>query len=121
LLERISYVNIIQTVFSNRRKKEMVAIIDLRSPILSIIRGGAQTIDDAIAMARAAVKEEITAIIATPRHKNGKYTSPKSSVIAAISQFNEKLQNCGAPLGGTKKSAFMATYCKVRSKINCCF
>jgi protein-tyrosine phosphatase len=80
----------------------MAAIIDPRSPILPIIRDGAQMMDDAIAMARAAVKEGITAIIATPRHKNGKYTSSKSSVVVAISQFNERLQERGVPLGGTR-------------------
>jgi tyrosine-protein phosphatase YwqE len=66
-------------------------------------------IDD-IAMASDAVKEGITAIIATLLHKNEKYTSPKSPIIAAISQFSETLQDRGVPLGRTRSLHSLATY-----------
>ncbi|WP_374719026.1 CpsB/CapC family capsule biosynthesis tyrosine phosphatase, partial [Parageobacillus toebii] len=56
-------------------------MIDIHSHILPGVDDGAQTIDDAIAMARAAVKEGITTIIATPHHKNGSYDNPKQSII----------------------------------------
>jgi tyrosine-protein phosphatase YwqE len=41
-------------------------VIDIHNHILPGVDDGAQTIDDAIAIARAAVKEGITTIITTP-------------------------------------------------------
>ncbi|EZP75271.1 protein-tyrosine-phosphatase [Parageobacillus genomosp. 1] len=73
-------------------------MIDIHSHILPGVDDGAQTIDDAIAMARAAVKEGITTIIATPHHKNGKYDNPKAAVIASVTQLNEALQQHHIPL-----------------------
>jgi protein-tyrosine phosphatase len=85
-------------VFSISKNKEEWAMIDIHSHILSGIDDGAQTIDDAIAMARDAVKEGITTIIATPHHKNGRYENPKQSIIASVKQLNEIIKQHDIPL-----------------------
>jgi protein-tyrosine phosphatase len=73
-------------------------MIDIHSHILPSVDDGAQTIDDAIAMARAAVKEGITTIIATPHHKNGSYDNPKPSIIALAAQLNDAIKQHNLPL-----------------------
>lgn len=73
-------------------------MIDIHSHILPGVDDGAQTIEDAIAMARAAVKEGITTIIATPHHKNGKYDNPKHSIITLAAQLNDIMKQHDIPL-----------------------
>jgi protein-tyrosine phosphatase len=73
-------------------------MIDIHSHILPGVDDGAQTIDDAIAMARAAVKEGITTIIATPHHKTGSYDNPKPSIIALAAQLNDAIKQHNLPL-----------------------
>ena len=46
-------------------------MIDIHSHILLSVDDGVKTLDDAIEMAKAAVAEGITTIIATPHHRNG--------------------------------------------------
>jgi protein-tyrosine phosphatase len=73
-------------------------MIDIHSHILPGVDDGAQTIDDAITMARAAVKEGITTIIATPHHKNGSYDNPKQSIITRAAQLNDIMKQHDIPL-----------------------
>ncbi|MGG3907178.1 tyrosine-protein phosphatase [Geobacillus stearothermophilus] len=73
-------------------------MIDIHSHILPGVDDGAQTMDDAIAMAKAAVDEGITTIIATPHHRNGKYDNPAPNVITAVQRLNEQLQQNQIPL-----------------------
>jgi protein-tyrosine phosphatase len=67
-------------------------MIDIHSHILPSVDDGAQTIDDAIVMAKAAVAEGITTIIATPHHRNGTFENPKETIIERVSALNEALQ-----------------------------
>lgn len=73
-------------------------MIDIHSHILPGVDDGAQTMDDAIAMARVAVKEGIKTIIATPHHKNGSYDNPKSSIIALAARLNDVIKQHDLPL-----------------------
>ncbi|WPZ18255.1 CpsB/CapC family capsule biosynthesis tyrosine phosphatase [Geobacillus subterraneus] len=67
-------------------------MIDIHTHILPGIDDGAATVEDAIAMAQAAVKEGITTIIATPHHQNGNYDNPKPSILALAAELNDELK-----------------------------
>ncbi|MEW8970787.1 MAG: CpsB/CapC family capsule biosynthesis tyrosine phosphatase [Mesobacillus sp.] len=73
-------------------------MIDLHCHILAGIDDGAQTLEDSIEMARAAVTEGIDMIIATPHHKNGRYENSKQSIIEKTNQLNEVLTREDIPL-----------------------
>jgi protein-tyrosine phosphatase len=68
-------------------------MIDIHSHILPGIDDGAQTMQDSIDMAKAAVAEGIHTIIATPHHNNGKYENRKSDILALVSKLNETLKS----------------------------
>jgi protein-tyrosine phosphatase len=73
-------------------------MIDIHSHILPGVDDGAQTIDDAIAMAHAAASEGITKIIATPHHKNGNYENPKQKILQHVDRLNAVLKERNIPL-----------------------
>lgn len=73
-------------------------MIDIHCHILPGIDDGAATIEDSLAMARAAVKEGITTIIATPHHKNNQFINPKSSIITKVNDLNTVLKQENIPL-----------------------
>ncbi|MGN7938761.1 CpsB/CapC family capsule biosynthesis tyrosine phosphatase [Virgibacillus sp. 6R] len=73
-------------------------MIDIHSHILPGIDDGAQTVEDSIKMAKLAVEEGITKIVATPHHQNGKYTNPKADIIKRVSELNQILQKENIPL-----------------------
>ncbi|SLL33518.1 Tyrosine-protein phosphatase YwqE [Mycobacteroides abscessus subsp. abscessus] len=73
-------------------------MIDIHCHILPGIDDGAATIEDSLAMARAAVKEGITTIIATPHHKNNKFINPKSSILTKVNDLNTVLKQENIPL-----------------------
>ncbi|MDQ0226804.1 tyrosine-protein phosphatase [Metabacillus niabensis] len=73
-------------------------MIDIHSHILPGIDDGAQTVEDAINMAKLAVEEGITKIIATPHHQNGKYINKKQDIIERVMNLNEILQKENIPL-----------------------
>jgi protein-tyrosine phosphatase len=73
-------------------------MIDIHSHILPGVDDGAKTIEDAIAMAGAAVSEGITKIIATPHHKNGNYENPKQKILQHVGQLNAVLKEQNIPL-----------------------
>lgn len=73
-------------------------MIDIHSHILPGIDDGAQTIEDSIEMAKAAVNEGITTIIATPHHKNNQFTNLKSSILTKVNDLNTVLKQENIPL-----------------------
>lgn len=70
-------------------------MIDIHCHILPGIDDGAQSLEDTINMARAAVEEGIHTIIATPHHKNSKYENPKELIIPKVEEVNQVLTNEG--------------------------
>jgi protein-tyrosine phosphatase len=73
-------------------------MIDVHCHILPGVDDGAQSVEDSLEMARVAVGEGITAIVATPHHKNGRYENPRSMILNACEQLNNKLQEEGISL-----------------------
>ncbi|WP_087974153.1 tyrosine-protein phosphatase [Oceanobacillus rekensis] len=73
-------------------------MIDIHSHILPGIDDGAKTEEDSIEMAKAAVAQGITAIIATPHHKNGKYENDRNSIVNHVAILNKLFNNENIPL-----------------------
>lgn len=73
-------------------------MIDIHAHILPGIDDGAKDEQEAILMARAAVEEGITAIIATPHHANGRYDNPGHEIKNRIHAFNLMLKDHGISL-----------------------
>lgn len=73
-------------------------MIDIHTHILPGLDDGAQTWEDALNMARAAVAEGITTVIATPHHANGVYLNKAEAVRAQAELFRERLAAEGIPL-----------------------
>ncbi|PMC37365.1 tyrosine protein phosphatase [Bacillus sp. UMB0899] len=73
-------------------------MIDIHSHILPGVDDGAQTIEDAIKLAKEAVSEGITKIIATPHHHNGKYTNKKEVILSKVVELNDILHQENIPL-----------------------
>src|SRR5690606_20726012 len=59
--------------------------------ILPQVDDGACNLDEAIDMARAAVKDGIRTVIATPHHQNGRYYNEKQAIRAQVEALNEAL------------------------------
>ena len=76
----------------------MFNLIDIHCHILPGIDDGAKTIEDSIDMAKTAVADGITTIIATPHHQNGRYINGKSSIIERIKEVNDQLTQHNIPL-----------------------
>jgi protein-tyrosine phosphatase len=73
-------------------------MIDIHSHILPGLDDGAANWQDTLNMARAAVAEGITTIIATPHHANGRYTNIAFEVAEHTHRINERLQTAGVPI-----------------------
>jgi protein-tyrosine phosphatase len=67
------------------------ALIDLHCHILPGVDDGAQTLEDSIAMARQAVANDISTIIATPHHFNGIYTNHREEVVKKVEELQQEL------------------------------
>ncbi|WP_257348281.1 tyrosine-protein phosphatase [Pseudalkalibacillus decolorationis] len=67
-------------------------MIDIHCHILPGIDDGAQTVEDSIEMARAAIDEGITTIIATPHH-NSHYQNYGSTILDKVVQLNDVLNH----------------------------
>lgn len=76
----------------------MNVVIDIHSHILPGVDDGAQTEEDSLTMAHAAVKNGIHTIIATPHHKNGHYDNEKDSIVKYVELLNELLKRENIPL-----------------------
>lgn len=73
-------------------------MIDIHSHILPGIDDGAQTMKDSIEIAKAAVNEGITTIIATPHHKNNQFNNLKPSILTKVKDLNTVLKQENIPL-----------------------
>jgi len=73
-------------------------MIDIHTHILPGIDDGAANWNDAMNMARAAVAEGITTIIATPHHANGRYHNTAVEVVEHVRHMNEQFKVMGVPL-----------------------
>lgn len=73
-------------------------MIDLHCHILPSIDDGAKSIEDSIDMAREAVAEGITHIVATPHYKNGHWDNEKKDILLLVDELQEELDARGIPL-----------------------
>ncbi|WP_059173408.1 tyrosine-protein phosphatase [Bacillus sp. FJAT-27445] len=73
-------------------------MIDIHCHILPGVDDGAKSIRESLEMARTAVSEGIKTIVATPHHKNNRYTNPKQSILEQVSDLNNHLQMAQIPL-----------------------
>lgn len=73
-------------------------MIDIHCHILPDIDDGAQTLKESMEMAKLAVQEGITSIIATPHHKNGNYENTKRVILQKVEELNTILEMGEIPL-----------------------
>ncbi|MFG6496233.1 tyrosine protein phosphatase [Fictibacillus sp. UD] len=73
-------------------------MIDIHSHVLPGIDDGAETIEQAVAMAKVAVEEGITHLYATPHHRNGRYENERSAILEHVAHLNTELQQRKIPL-----------------------
>ncbi|NMD70163.1 tyrosine protein phosphatase [Bacillus sp. DNRA2] len=73
-------------------------MIDVHCHILPNVDDGAENIQASMAMAREAVRQGITTIIATPHHKNNQYENPKPQILTKVTELNQALANEKIPL-----------------------
>jgi protein-tyrosine phosphatase len=59
---------------------------------------GAKDLQESVEMAKMAVAEGITHIVATPHHNNGQYSNSKQQIIAKVRELQEALQKENIPL-----------------------
>ncbi|SEM93610.1 tyrosine-protein phosphatase [Lihuaxuella thermophila] len=73
-------------------------MIDLHCHILPGLDDGAQTMVEALEMARIAVADGITDIVATPHTHDGIYKNLSKEVLKAVDEFQSVLDRKGIPL-----------------------
>ncbi|MGZ4135512.1 MAG: tyrosine-protein phosphatase [Tumebacillaceae bacterium] len=73
-------------------------MVDLHCHILPGLDDGAQSLEDALEMARLAVEDGITDIVATPHTHDGIYLNRQSDVLTAVEQFQRALDEHEIPL-----------------------
>lgn len=73
-------------------------MIDIHSHILPKVDDGADSFEEALQIAKAAVSEGITTLIATPHHQNGKYINNKQSILEKVEELNLVLKKEDVPL-----------------------
>lgn len=73
-------------------------MIDIHSHILPGVDDGAKTEEDSIAMAKAAVEEGISTIIATPHHRNRMFDNYKEEIVTNVAILNDLLKERNIPL-----------------------
>lgn len=73
-------------------------MIDIHCHILPGLDDGASNLAESLTMAQYAVNEGIHTIVATPHHKNNRYTNVAEDIISNVEYFNEKLQQKNIPL-----------------------
>ncbi|QFT90697.1 Tyrosine-protein phosphatase YwqE [Bacillus sp. THAF10] len=73
-------------------------MIDIHCHILPSVDDGARHMTESLEMARAAAKEGITAIIATPHHNNGQFMNPKEEVLEKVKELNNRIAKEGIDL-----------------------
>lgn len=73
-------------------------MIDIHSHILPGVDDGAKTEEDSIAMAKAAVEQGISTIIATPHHRNRRFDNYKEEIVTNVAILNDLLKERNIPL-----------------------
>jgi protein-tyrosine phosphatase len=73
-------------------------MVDLHCHILPGIDDGAQSLSDSVAMAKQAVEDGITAIVATPHFHKTVYENTKPTILAKTAELNEALKAEGMDL-----------------------
>ncbi|WP_010677050.1 tyrosine-protein phosphatase [Bacillus timonensis] len=73
-------------------------MIDIHCHILPRLDDGSKDLDESIEMAKLAVSEGITKIIATPHHKNRDYDNPKEKILQKVEILNSALSQHKIPL-----------------------
>jgi protein-tyrosine phosphatase len=73
-------------------------LIDLHCHLLPGVDDGAKDLQESVEMAKMAVAEGITHIVATPHHNNGQYSNSKEKIMAKVREFQEALQMENIPL-----------------------
>ncbi|RSK28865.1 tyrosine protein phosphatase [Bacillus sp. HMF5848] len=73
-------------------------MIELHCHILPGLDDGARNLAESVEMAKVAVEEGITTIVATPHHKNGQYTNEKQTIDEAVVSFQKALTELQIPL-----------------------
>ncbi|MDX8047120.1 CpsB/CapC family capsule biosynthesis tyrosine phosphatase [Gracilibacillus sp. S3-1-1] len=73
-------------------------MIDIHCHILPNVDDGAKHMEDSVQMAKSAVSQGITTIIATPHHMNGSYDNYKEDILVAVECLNDRLQEEEIPL-----------------------
>lgn len=73
-------------------------MIDLHCHILPGLDDGAKHWDESLEMARLAVSEGITHILATPHHMNRSWLNPKNVVVPLVDELQSRLDAEGIPL-----------------------
>lgn len=68
-------------------------MIDLHCHILPGVDDGARTLEDSIEMAKLAVEEGITHILATPHHQKRNWMNEKDKVIKIVNNLQSELNN----------------------------
>lgn len=79
-------------------KKGRNGLIDIHTHILPGFDDGAKTEEDSLEMARAAVAEGITTVVATPHHRNGVFDNERESIEKWVDILNELLEKENVPL-----------------------
>ena len=73
-------------------------LLDIHCHILYGVDDGAENEAASLEMAREAVREGITKIIATPHHKNGRFHNRKEDILLKVKKLNDLLQREDVPL-----------------------
>src|SRR5699024_3569596 len=73
-------------------------MIDLHCHILPGIDDGPKNWEMSLEMAKLAVDEGITHILATPHHVNRHWMNPKSEVLTLVDELQEKIDAKGLPI-----------------------
>lgn len=73
-------------------------MIDLHCHMLPGIDDGPATLEESLAMARAAVADGVTTAVLTPHVHLDRYSNTRSSIESAVSSFQQELNQHGIPL-----------------------
>lgn len=73
-------------------------MVDIHAHILPLVDDGPSSIEEALDLARQAVEEGITDLIATPHHRHPRFDTSGLDVKQSVCQLNAFLQQQGIPL-----------------------
>ncbi|SEN29754.1 protein-tyrosine phosphatase [Terribacillus saccharophilus] len=73
-------------------------MIDIHCHILPGIDDGPRTLEESLEMARAAVEEGISTIVATPHHRNNQFDNYYDDILVEVYNLNEAIKEADIPL-----------------------